>query len=161
MKTIYWRRTRWYPASNIDEVAVIPAERWTDEPLPPGTIDHFRENDWNRLDFEEEGDPEYLDATLNEVFGLCGETPDPWAIIDGLSIVGAIEAELGVRPSIPEDRVYACDWSPKGIIDGGSSSSEPSAGYEQFRSHCAMLYDQLRDALSERHGIDIPALADI
>lgn len=153
IQTVYWRRRHGFPAEVISDVSVVRAEDWDEPPL---VRDETHDQCWGRIDIDlDEG--EDAAADIWGPLGLCGDTTSLALIKDGVAVSAAIMARLGLRPPMPEDMVYDCPWSPSAVDDGGTDD-EPSADYVELQVHCARVYEQLREALAEKHGIDITPL---
>lgn len=153
IQTTYWRRRHGFPAGDIGDVDVVLAEHWD---APPLERDETHDRGWHRLDIDLD-DGEDAAADIWGPLGLCGETTCPAMIADGVVVSAAIMGKLGLRPPMPEDMVYDCPWRPSDV-EGGGTDEEPSAEYVALQSHCAQVYEQLREALAEKHGIDIMPL---
>jgi hypothetical protein len=154
MKTIYWRRVHQFPAAGMNEVRVVRAEHWD---APPLDRDETHDLGWHRLDIDTDGGAEVVTDIWGPL-GLCGDLTDPVAIADGVAVAAAVMAELGVRPPMPEDAVYDCPWKPSDLV-GCGADDQPSPAYEALQCHCANVYEHLREALAEKHGIEISPLA--
>ena len=154
IQTIYWRRRHSFPAASIGDVAVVRGERWEAAPLER---DEPHDLGWHRLNIDRDGGAEVV-CDIWGPLGLCGEITDPVAIADAVVIAAAIMAETGIAPPMPDDMVHDCPWKPTDV-DRGGTEELPSDEYAALQSACAMTYDELREALAERHGIEITPLA--
>jgi len=154
MITVYWRRKYEFPAECIGAVQVVRGEHWGGEPL-----DHDESHDtgWHRIDVDLGGGAEVVTDVWGPL-GLCGDLTSPALIADAVCVAAAIVAELGVRPPMPDDMVYDCPWRPSDL-DGGGTDDNPSDAYTALQVHCASVYEELREKLAERHGIDLAPLA--
>jgi len=154
-QTVYWRRRHWFPANGIGDVDVVRAEHWD---APPLEQEEQHDLGWHRIDIDRAAGAEVV-CDIWGPLGLCGDLTDPVRIADAAAIAAAIVAELGLRPPMPDDMVYDCPWKPSAVDDGGTDD-DPSPQFVALQSDCARIYEQLREALAEKHGIDIVPLVD-
>ena len=146
-KSVYWRRAASFPVAHICDVDVVPESGWGAAPLDD---DESHDMGWHRIYYDAEDD-ELACCDISEALGLCGDLTNILLIAEGVVIYSAIVATLGLKPPLPTDMVYDCPWNPEELDDDGSS-------FSSLQCACSYVYEEMRAALHDRHGIEIMPL---
>jgi hypothetical protein len=116
---------------------LLRESQWDAEPL---AAPEPYETGWQFVTIDPEDS--LVEGDINEQLNLCGETADPWNILDSMAVWGALALAGVFTPHAPDDRVYGCDWKPEDIINGGTNES-PSAEYESFRTAISIIWERV------------------